>query len=80
MVAIYKPADDAKHIAVQIDYVDNAAPASVLHTRSFRFPASTTNGEMQALVIQEGQRARAASNRVTGLLQAAPIGTEISIP
>jgi hypothetical protein len=68
-------------VFAQIEYYDDGAPSTVLHTESFSFPPNWSNGDMQGAIQTRGQTARTAQARAAVLAAAFPQATTvINIP
>lgn len=72
--------EDDNKILMEIVYYDTPDTATILHSRMFAFEPTTTNAQIQATIISEGQVARAALVRVTNFNAAFPVNTTVNIP
>lgn len=82
---IGKATNDAR-VQADIKYYDDAnvantpTPTVFLHAQSFFFDPAWANADMQAAIVQEGQRARAAYTRASALNTAFSAGTTGAVP
>jgi hypothetical protein len=63
----------AGQFAVEAEYFDDAAPATILHTQRFQFQSTVTRVDAALAVRREGARVRDARARVAELQ--ADVGT-----
>lgn len=65
-------------LSVSVYYVDDADPNTTLYERTFSFDRETTNAQMRAAIITEGQVVRALRARAASLTAVLP--ASIAIP
>jgi hypothetical protein len=81
--AVQLDISDTDNVYVTISFYDDVADSAGANppfVRQLKFAVNASPASMQAAVLAAGQAARAASNRRTTLLAAAPVGTLIAIP
>lgn len=66
-------------IVINVDYFDDANPATVLHQEQFRFPAYYTTTEMQLAVRNKGAEARRKRSQTDSTSALIIVGTEVTI-
>lgn len=64
-VAKKTPNPDEGTVALDIDYYDDAAPATVIVRRVFVFPAYMTTALMQSEIQHEGRKEKARREQTT---------------
>lgn len=68
---------DSAHF--RVDYVDDGAPNTVLHSAEFSFGPQNTIPELQAQIVAVGKHARDTFTVVTSFNQNVPVGTLVPI-
>lgn len=68
-------------VVAEIEFYDDQAPSTVLHTETFAFPPKWSNGTMQTAIQVRGAAVRTASTRAATMAAAFPPATTvINIP
>jgi hypothetical protein len=75
-----KSPDHARgEVVVNIEFFDDADPATILHGEQFRFPAFMSTDELVTAVRKVGSEERRKRAQVAALLDQIPIGYEVPI-